>query len=205
MGEPRLYLFTPPAIAPAAFAPRLAVALEGGPVAAVALRLAAGDAIAEEAARHLVPLCHARGVPVLLCDDLAGVRAAGADGLHLGDESRLAEARRRLGAQAMIGAACGGSRDRAIAAGEAGADYVAFGPFFPAPGGEGVDPEILGWWQALMELPCVAAGGITPETAPGLITAGADFIAVARAVWEAAQGPAAALAAFDRATPRPPG
>lgn len=91
---------------------------------------------------------------------------------------------------------CHDSRHLAMEAGEAGANYVAFGAFFPTTTKtveHRADPEILTWWQGLFELPCVAIGGITAANARGLVEAGADFLAVSRAVWSHDGGPEAAV------------
>lgn len=87
-----------------------------------------------------------------------------------------------------------------MVAGEAGADYVAFGPFFPSPAaGEivPVDPEILTWWTTVAAVPCVAWGGVTLENCAPLIEAGADFLAVSAAVWDHREGSKAAIRAFN--------
>src|SRR5690606_18137700 len=105
-----------------------------------------------------------------------------------------------LGPHAMIGATCRDSRHRAMEAAEAGADYVAFGAFFPTDTKQTTarpDPEILTIWQETMAVPCVAIGGITVDNAAVLIEAGADFLAVSGGVWRHPEGPAAAVRAFD--------
>ena len=113
----------------------------------------------------------------------------------------VVEARKLLG-DLMLGVTCHGSRDLAMTAGEAGADYVAFGAFFPSTTKEPpatAELEVLTWWSELMELPCVAIGGITPENCKPLVTAGADFLAVSASVWGHSEGPAAAVRAFNEA------
>lgn len=201
----RLYLITPPAIPdPAAFAVTLAEALDAGDVAALQIRIKDGDdAAILEAVAALAPVARARGVAVILNDrpDLAA--RAGCDGVHVGQsDASYAEARRIMGPQAMIGVTCHDSRELAMDAAEAGADYVAFGAFFPTDTKATThrpDPEILSIWQETVETPCVAIGGITPANAPELARAGADFVAVSSAVWNAPEGPAAAVRAFDAA------
>ncbi len=196
----RLYLITPPAIADlAAFARDLDAALAAGDVAALQIRLKpADDATILAAVEALGPVARAHGVAVILNDrpDLAA--RAGCDGVHLGQsDGSVAEARRLLGPEAMIGVTCHDSRELAMEAAEAGADYVAFGAFFPTSTKETLhrpDPEILSIWQETVEIPCVAIGGITPATAGDLARAGADFIAVSSAVWDAPDGPAAVRA-----------
>ncbi|MDI6624417.1 MAG: thiamine phosphate synthase [Brevundimonas sp.] len=201
----RLYLITPPEIADlAAFARDLDAALAAGDVAALQIRLKpAEDAAILAAVEVLAPVARARGVAVILNDrpDLAA--RSGCDGVHIGQsDGALAEARRLMGPDAMIGVTCHDSRELAMEAAEAGADYVAFGAFFPTDTKDTLhrpDPEILTIWQETVEIPCVAIGGITPATAGGLARAGADFVAVSAAVWNDPEGPAAAVGAFNRA------
>jgi thiamine-phosphate pyrophosphorylase len=201
----RLYLITPSAIDDLeGFANLLEAALDAGDVAALQIRLKpASDAAIERAVRRLGPIARARGVAVILNDrpDLAA--ALGCDGVHVGQgDAPVAQARRLMGPHAMIGATCHDSRHLAMEAAEAGADYVAFGAFFPTATKETThrpDPEILTIWQETMEVPCVAIGGITPDNAGDLARAGADFVAVSAAVWKHPEGPAAAVRAFDRA------
>ena len=200
----RLYLITPPAIDDlAAFAGELDAALAAGDVAALQIRLKpADDAAILAAVEALGPVARARGVAVLLNDrpDLAA--RSGCDGVHIGQsDASLAEARRIMGRDAMIGVTCHDSRELAMDAAEAGADYVAFGAFFATSTKETAhrpDPEILTIWQETVEIPCVAIGGITPANAGDLARAGADFVAVSSAVWNDPEGPAAAVQAFDR-------
>ena len=201
----RLYLITPPVIPDMdAFAAVLGEALDAGDVAALQIRLKdAQDAAVLKAVEVLGPVARARGVAVILNDrpDLAA--RAGCDGVHVGQsDASYAEARRTLGPEAMIGVTCHDSRELAMDAAEAGADYVAFGAFFPT-GTKATthrpDPEILTIWQETVETPCVAIGGVTPANCAGLARAGADFVAVSSAVWDAPDGPAAAVQAFERA------
>lgn len=199
----RLYLITPPAIADLdAFAGELEAALDAGDVAALQIRLKpAGDDQVRETARRLTPIAHDHGAAVILNDrpDLAA--ELGCDGVHVGDEDPAVDAARRiLGPDAMIGVTCRDSRHKAMEAAEAGADYVAFGAFFPTDTKETTarpDPEILTIWQEIMEVPCVAIGGITIDNAPILIEAGADFLAVSAGVWRHPEGAAAAVRAFN--------
>ena len=201
----RIYLITPPVIADlAGFARELDAALAAGDVAALQIRLKdLDDAAVLAAVATLAPVARARGVAVILNDrpDLAA--RAGCDGVHLGQtDASVAEARRLLGPDAMIGVTCHDSRELAMEAAEAGADYVAFGAFFPTTTKETVhrpEPEILTIWQETIEIPCVAIGGITAETAGGLARAGADFVAVSAAVWSHPEGPAAGVRALDAA------
>ncbi len=206
MAEParprcRLYLITPPRFEPAAFADVLAGALDGGDVACVQLRLpqAEDDAI-RRAAEALISPCRTRGVAFLIDNHMEIAAEVDADGVHLSDERGVDAARRRLGADRIVGVACGGSRHRAMTAGQADADYVSFGACFPSPtlpDAEVVADDSLAWWSELMEIPCVAVGGITPANCAPLVAAGADFLAVSSAVWTDPRGPAAAIAAFN--------
>lgn len=201
----RLYLITPPEIADlTAFARDLDAALAAGDVAALQVRLKpADDAAILAAVETLAPVARAHGVAVILNDRPDLARRAGCDGVHLGQgDASLAEARRIMGPDAMIGVTCHDSRELAMDAAEAGADYVAFGAFFPTETKETrhrPDPDILAIWQETVEIPCVAIGGITPANAGGLARAGADFVAVCAAVWRHPEGPAAAVREFNQA------
>lgn len=202
----RLYLITPPAFDPAAFAPQLEAALDAGDVACLQLRLkdAADDAI-RRAADMLRPIAQSRDVAFIMNDRPDLARETGCDGVHVGQEdASYAEARELLGPDKIVGVTCYSSRHLAIEAAEAGADYVAFGGFFRSSTKDtrriaGNDPEILRWWSDIMTVPCCAIGGITPENCDVLVEAGADFLAVIAAVWNHPQGPAAAVKAFDAA------
>lgn len=205
MSEPgcRLYLLTPPALPdPDAFAAVLAETLDAGDVAALQIRLkGASDAEIARAVQAILPVAQARGVAVILNDrpDLAA--RFGCDGVHVGrGDPSVAEARRVVGPDRTVGATCHDSRHLAMEAAEAGADYVAFGAFFPTGTKDAparADPEILTIWQETMQTPSVAIGGITVETAAALAEAGADFLAVSSGVWDRPGGPAAAVRAFE--------
>jgi thiamine-phosphate pyrophosphorylase len=200
----RFYLLTPPAIDLDVFGETLKAALDAGDVAALQLRLKpAADDVILRAAEALRPIAQDRGVAFILNDrpDLAA--KTGCDGAHIGiEDMSLAEAQRIMGKDAIIGVTCKVSRHRAMEAAEAGASYVAFGAFFDSAT-RGVqaeaDPEILEWWSQLMEVPCVAIGGITPENCGPLVKAGADFICASASVWQHPQGPAGGVAAFNQA------
>lgn len=199
-GGCKLYLISPPTI-DAGFAETLAAALDAGPVAAFQLRLKGIDEhrIAE-LAPPLQAVCASREVAFIVNDSIGLAKRLGADGVHLGQQDGdPREARLVLGADAQIGVTCHDSRHLAMEAGEAGADYVAFGAFYPTSTKETEhrpDRSILSWWATLFELPSVAIGGITPDNAAPLIDAGADFLAVSGAVWNDPEGPAAAVAKF---------
>jgi thiamine-phosphate pyrophosphorylase len=200
----RLYLVTPAVLDPKDFRDRLAAALDGGDVACVQLRLKdVDDDFVRRACDVLKPVATARDVAFVLNDrpDLAA--AADCDGVHVGQgDTPYAEARRLVGANRIVGLTCHDSRHLALVAAEAGADYVAFGAFYPTktkPSNYRPTPDLLHWWNDVMTVPSVAIGGITPENCGPLVQAGADFIAVVSAVWECPDGPGAAVAAFDRA------
>ena len=187
MTDCQLYLISPLDVG-GTFPDHLRRALDAGPVAAVQFRVKGIDE--HEAVRLAEPLqtiCAEREVAFIVNDSISLARRIGADGVHLGQsDGTVAEARERLGRQAQIGVTCHGSRHLAMEAGEAGADYVAFGAFYPTTTKQvehEAKPEILTWWQSLFELPCVAIGGITPSNCRVLAEAGADFIAVSGAVW----------------------
>jgi len=199
----RLYLITPPRLDDlAAFGRALGAAFEGGDVGAVQLRLKQADeALIEAAVRVMLPLTRQHGAPLILNDrpDLAA--RFGCDGVHVGqDDAPYAEARRLVGPDRVVGVTCHDSRHLAMDASEAGADYVAFGAFFPTTTKDAktrAEIEILEIWQAAMLTPCVAIGGITPANCRPLVAAGADFIAASASVWTHPDGPGAAVAAFN--------
>ena len=198
----QLYLISPLDVG-GDFPVRLAEALAAGPVAAFQFRVKGVDQ--HEAARLAAPLqaiCADRDVAFIVNDDMALARRLDADGVHLGQgDGDPREARALLGPKAQIGVTCHDSRHLAMEAGEAGADYVAFGAFFPTSTKEThhrPDPSILSWWATLFELPSVAIGGITPENGRVLVEAGADFLAVCSAVWDHPEGAAAAVKAFEK-------
>lgn len=198
----QLYLISPATIG-ADFVETLRLALDGGPVAAFQLRLkGANDDEIVRLAEPLQRLCTERDVAFIVNDSISLAKRLGADGVHLGQgDGDPKEARRILGPSAQIGVTCHDSRHLAMEAGEAGADYVAFGAFFPTTTKtveHHADPVILTWWSSLMEVPCVAIGGITADNAGPLVEAGADFLAVSGAVWNHPQGPGAGVAAFGK-------
>lgn len=206
-GRCRLYLVTPPAIDLATFPGLLAAALDAGDVAALQLRLKpADDDTLRRAAERLLPIAQSRGVAVLMNDRPDLAVATGCDGVHVGQSDTLArEARNIIGPDRQLGVTCHASRHLAIIAGEDGADYVAFGAFYPTGTKEvqhHAEPEILQWWSELMTLPCVAIGGITAANCAPLVQAGADFLAVVSAVWGHPDGPAAGVRALEAAMAR---
>ena len=196
----QLYLISPQEVG-GDFPKRLEAALSGGAVAAFQFRVKGLSQ--HEAARLADPLqriCEAHEVAFIVNDDMALAKRLAADGVHLGQgDGDPREARALLGPSAQIGVTCHDSRHLAMQAGEAGADYVAFGAFFPTTTKEAThrpDPSILGWWSRLFEIPCVAIGGVTPKNGRVLVDAGADFLAACSYVWGHAEGPAAAVERF---------
>lgn len=196
----QLYLISPLEVG-GDFPEKLAAALSGGPVAAFQFRVK--DIDQHEAARLAEPLqkiCADADVAFIVNDDISLANRLKADGVHLGQgDGDPKEARERLGRDAQIGVTCNASRHLAMDAGEAGADYVAFGAFFPSDTKateHQAEPEILEWWSSLMEIPCVAIGGITTENCAPLVAAGADFLAVSGGVWNYPEGAAAAVRRF---------
>ncbi len=205
----RLYLISPPSIELEAFAETLKEALEAGDVGAFQLRLKdASDAQIIEAAEKLIPVCHGRGTAFILNDRVDLVKSTGADGVHLGQQDMpMREARERLGDAAIIGISCHDSNHMAMEAGEASADYVAFGAFYPT---QSKSPEklalygtptsdLIRGWTTYTTVPCVAIGGLTPENCVELVSAGADFIAAITAVWSHPKGAAQGVKDFNEA------
>lgn len=197
-----LYLISPQDVG-GAFPDRLRAALSGGPVAAFQLRVK--DVDPHELARLAEPLqriCADHDVGFIVNDSISLAKRLGADGVHLGQsDGDVREARAELGPSVQIGRTCHDSRHLAMQAGEDGADYVAFGAFYPTttkPSEYRPEPGILSWWSGLFELPCVAIGGITPANVAPLLAAGADFIAVCQAVW-GVDDPASEVAKFNAA------
>lgn len=205
LAKTRLYLITPPEFDPAAFSPALDAALGAGDVACLQLRLKSADEAKIAAAiAALKPIAHRHDVAFLLNDrpDLAAKYDC--DGVHIGQEDgTYADARAALGKDRIVGVTCHDSKDLAFAAAEAGADYVAFGAFFPsttktAPKSHAT-AELIETWSSFVTVPCVAIGGITPANCGPLVKAGADFLAVSGAVWNHPHGPEAAVKEFAEA------
>ena len=200
----QLYLVTPAALPDLdTFAADLRAALAGGPAAAVQVRLkGVDDAEIARATRRLLPIIQGAGAAAILNDrpDLAA--ALGYDGVHVGRrDASYAEARRTVGRDRTVGVTCHDSRHLAFEAAEAGADYVAFGAFFPSPtkaAATRAELDLLEGWRQGFETPCVAIGGITVSTAREVPRAGADSLAVSAGVWAHPDGPAAAVRAFAR-------
>ncbi len=197
----KLYLISPQDVG-GTFPDWLKAALEPGIAAAFQLRVK--DVGEHELARLAEPLqaiCADADVAFIVNDSMTLAKRIGADGIHLGQsDGDVREARALLGPSAQVGKTCHDNRHFAMEAGEAGADYVAFGAFYPTttkPSHYRPPPALLSWWSSLFEIPCVAIGGITPDNARPLVDAGADFIAVCQAVW-GKDDPAAAVQAFEQ-------
>lgn len=205
--RPRLYLITPPQIDDvAAFVDLFRAAIQGGDVASLQIRIKQGNAIdlakTREVTQAVRRICHAEQIALIINDSPQLARALEADGVHLGlNDMDIAEARDVVGSDMIIGATCKDSRHQAMIAGESGADYVAFGAFYPTQTKADTtvaDPDVLTWCQMFLTLPCVAIGGITVDNAAPLVSAGADFLAVSGGVWAHNDGPAAAVAMLNR-------
>ncbi len=198
----RLYLVTPPVLPPG-FRDTLAAALDAGDVACVQLRLKdAPPAAVRRAIAELLPVAQARDVAFLLNDDALLAAETGCDGAHLGQGDGDHAAGRMALSGRILGITCHDSRHLAMTAGEMGADYVAFGAFFPTSTKEvqhHASLDLLRWWSEMMEIPCVAIGGITAANCAPLVRAGADFLAVVGAVWNHPQGAAAGVQAMNKA------
>lgn len=200
-----IYLLTPENMPDVQrFSADLDAVLATGTVDCVQLRLkGVSDETIVDAAAELLPICHKHEVPLLLNDRADLAAQADADGVHLGQEDGdVASARTLLGADKDIGVTCHDSKELAFVAGEAGANYVAFGAFFPSTTKKAASPadkEILTVWDEITDLPCVAIGGITSENCAELAEAGAHFVAVCASVWEYADGPVAGVKALRAA------
>ncbi len=199
----RLYLVTPPTLDLLSFAPLLARSLDAGDVGAVQLRLkGADDDAIRRAVDALRPVAQSRDVAFILNDRPDLAVQTGCDGAHVGAEDMDAARARALLGDRQLGVSCYDSRDAAMVAGESGADYVAYGAFFPSSTKATevhADPALLRWWSEMMELPVVAIGGITAANCASLVQAGADFLAVVAAVWAHPDGPDAGVRAMNRA------
>ena len=203
----KLYLITPPQIAdPLMFRDQLLEFLNPDDVACLQIRLKTSTGKFDKKSTHTV--AEALHVPLkqleidlIINDCPETAKELGADGVHVGlDDAPVKDARSIVGEGKIVGATCKQSRHLAMEAGEAGADYVAFGSFYSSTTKTDATPanvEILSWWQALMELPCIAIGGVKPENAAPLVRAGADFIAASASVWNHPKGPAFAVKQFN--------
>ena len=193
--RPQIYLVTPAEFDSDAFADRLARVLDATDIACLRLALAShSEDRLIRAADALRGVAHARDVPLVIERHAGLVTRLGLDGVHLTDGPRsLRKARAEIGADAILGAFCGASRHDGITAGEAGADYIAFGPIGGPIGGP--DPkageDLFAWWSEMIEIPVVAEGGLTPALIETLAPV-TDFFALGEEIWTA-EDPAAAL------------
>ncbi len=208
----RVYLITPPQIELAEFVPLLDKTLAAGDVACLQIRLKNPDGSEQDEAQDEVvigaaieaikPIALAHDVALLLNDRPDWAQKYDCDGVHIGQQDRdYKQARALLGDDKIIGVTCHNSKHLAMLAGDAGADYVAFGAFYPTQTKQTetvATPELLSWWQELMEPPCVAIGGITADNAAPLVTAGADFLALSSGVWQYESGPEAAIGKLNK-------
>lgn len=199
-----LYIITPPEIDLAVFPEMLKNAFSGGDVACFQLRLkGADDRDILKAADALMPICAQHDVAFIMNDRADLAKMCEADAVHLGQSDGLvAEARELLGFEKAIGVTCHGSKHLAMVAGDQGADYVAFGAFFPSVTKDPptmAETAVLAWWSAVAELPSVAIGGITAENCTPIVHAGADMLAVSHAIWAHPEGPGAGVTAMNEA------
>jgi thiamine-phosphate pyrophosphorylase len=196
----QLLLIGPARLDPASFAARLDAALAVGAIAGFVLHpgvLEGAQGGALRLAGRLRAICANHGVAFLLRDHVASALEVGADGVHLGVAADVAASRAALGAERILGVSCGHSRDAAMVAGEAGADYVGFGDL-DRPAGQKVY-DLLEWWSELFVLPCLAEVADTEHDCARLARAGADFIAVGGTCWSDPDGAAAAVSRLKEA------
>jgi thiamine-phosphate pyrophosphorylase len=192
--RPQIYLISPPEFDLDLFPDRLAAVLDGIDVACVRLALASRDEDrVARAADALRQVAHARDVALVIESHLLLVARHGLDGVHLTDGARaVRHARKDLGGDAIVGAFCRTSRHDGMTAGEAGADYVAFGPLGQTPLGDGtvVDFDLFDFWSEAIEVPVVAEGALTEALVAqfGPVT---DFFGVGEEIWRSDDPPAA--------------
>ena len=199
-----LYLLTPPKIDLAVFPDRLKSVLDTGTIDCLQLRLKdVSDDEIRKAIDAILPLCNGLDIPLILNDRPDIAKKSGVDGVHVGEEdASYDEARAIMGEEHIVGVSCYDSRHRAMELGEKGADYVAFGAFYPTQTKEAktsVTPEIIEIWTTFTTVPCVAIGGITADNLGPIVEAGADFIAVTGGVWNHPDGPEAGAKAIKAA------
>ncbi len=196
--QPQIYLITPPALDLEVFVPRLSAVLDAHDIACIRLALATlDDSVLSRAADTVREIAHARDIPLVIERHVQLVETLGLDGVHLTDGSRsVRKTRAALGADAIIGAFCGASTHDGMTAGEAGADYIGFGPVGPTPLGDGTQAahDVFAWWSQMIELPVVAEGALTTDLI-AQFAAVTDFFAIGPEIWDA-EDPAAALAAL---------
>lgn len=183
---PQLYLITPPSFELDRFVPQLARILDAHAVACLRLDMASHDEdMILRAGDALRELSHARDIPLVIADHVLMVERLGLDGVHLSDPGTgIRKLRETMGADAIIGTHCGNLRHDGMAAGEAGADYIAFGPVGETLLGDGAhaERELFEWWSELIEVPVVAEGALTPELVESLSPV-TDFFAIGAEIW----------------------
>ncbi|MCE8005736.1 thiamine phosphate synthase [Aestuariivita sp.] len=186
--QPQIYLISPTDFELSWFPDALARVLDGYPIACLRLDLATRDedriARAADACREVA---HARDVALVIADHVILADRLGLDGVHLGDGARpVREARKTLGAEAIVGSYCGTSRHDGMTAGEAGADYVSFGPVGLSALGDGhvAGRQIFEWWSEMIELPVVAEGALDTDLVAELAPY-TDFFGVGEEIWRA--------------------
>ncbi len=193
--QPQIYLITPPTITLSTFPDQLARVLDGAEIACIRLALAGNDedtiARAADACREVA---HARDVAIVISNHVLLAQRLGLDGVHLDDAARsVRAARKELGADAIVGSFCGASSHDGMTAGEAGVDYVAFGPVGASSLGDGTlaEKDLFQWWSEMIEVPVVAEGGLTPDLIRSL-SPHTDFFGIGDEIWSA-EDPSAAL------------
>lgn len=193
--QPQIYLITPPTIELSRYPDQLARVLDSTDIACIRLALAGNDedtiARAADACREVA---HARDVAIVISNHVLLAQRLGLDGVHLDDAARSVRAvRKELGADAIVGSFCGASSHDGMTAGEAGADYVAFGPVGTDGLGDGTraEPDLFQWWSEMIEVPVVAEGGLTPELVRELAPC-TDFFGIGDEIW-ASDNPVASL------------
>ncbi|MBV2360804.1 thiamine phosphate synthase [Thalassococcus sp. CAU 1522] len=196
--QPQLYLITPPEIDLLSFPARLASVLDAAPFACIRLALATHDEDRlMRAADAVREVAHMHDIALVIDTHVVLAERLGLDGVHLHGARGVRAARKALGPDAIVGAFCGASRHDGMNAGEAGADYVAFGPVGGAILGDGslAERDLFDWWSQMIELPVVAEGGLTPDLMRDLAPV-TDFFAIGEEIW----GEDDALAALSRLT-----
>ena len=183
---PQIYLVTPSVIDLDFYPDQLARVLDSVEIACLRLGLASIDEDhISRAADALRDIAHARDIMLVVERHALLVERLGLDGVHLMDGGRnLRQLRKDLGEDAILGAYCNTSRHDGLTAGEAGADYVSFGPVAASALGDGVqvDPELLSWWSEMIEVPVFAEGGLTADSIRSLANK-VDFFAIGAEIW----------------------
>lgn len=183
---PQIYLITPTVFEVDVYAPQLAKLLDAIDIACVRLALSADDeGTLSRAADQCREVAHARDVPLVIERHIQLVERLGLDGVHLTDGSRsVRDTRKALGSDPIIGAYCGGSRHDGMNAGEAGVDYVSFGPVGESGLGDGsrAEHDLFAWWSQMIEVPVVAEGALNVALIEQFAPV-ADFFAIGPEIW----------------------